>query len=103
MENCNHYNKKSYFSRIQKIAIYPAIILIVIFCFRTDAGAFDTFWHSAASAAAGGKYGFSADAVNILQFGTFGPDFFGPLYDAVLGERVEKLDKYLGWHDDASM
>ena len=54
------------------------------------ASAFDTFWHSAATSAATRVFGFSADATNIVQFGNFsGPDFFGPLYDSVLGKRYE--------------
>src|SRR5215831_1547676 len=53
--------------------------------------AFDTFWHSAATSAATRAAGFSADATNIVQFGNFsGPDFFGPLYDSVLGKRYEE-------------
>jgi hypothetical protein len=52
--------------------------------------AFDTFWHSADTSAAGKQLGFTDDAINIVQFGNFsGPDFFGPLYDTVLGERIE--------------
>lgn len=58
------------------------------------ASAFDSFWHSAASAGAGQQHGFTADAVNILQFGTFGPDFFGPLYDTIIGERIEKVQAF---------
>ncbi|MBV8756540.1 MAG: hypothetical protein JO257_04675 [Deltaproteobacteria bacterium] len=54
-----------------------------------SAYAFDTFWHSAASEGAAQHHGFTADAVNVLQFGTFGPDFFGPLYDTGPGHYVE--------------
>ncbi|HTR52145.1 MAG TPA: hypothetical protein VMJ10_15635 [Kofleriaceae bacterium] len=53
------------------------------------ASAFDTFWHSAASEGAAQQHGFTADTVNVVQFGTFGPDFFGPLYDSALGARAE--------------
>lgn len=56
--------------------------------------AFDTFWHSAATSAACRQFQFSADAANIVQFGNFsGPDFFGPLYDVALGEKVENWEK----------
>lgn len=53
--------------------------------------AFDTFWHSAASAGAGQQHHFSDDAVNILQFGTFGPDFFGPLFDSVINKTIGRF------------
>lgn len=55
--------------------------------------AFDTFWHSAATSAAGRQLGFTDDAINIVQFGNFsGPDFFGPLYDTILGQRIENVE-----------
>lgn len=66
--------------------------LIAFGCLKR-AEAFDTFWHSAATSAAGRQLGFTDDAINIVQFGNFsGPDFFGPLYDTVLGERIEKVE-----------
>lgn len=46
--------------------------------------AFDTFWHSAATSAAGKQLGLTDDSINITQFGNFsGPDYFGPLFDRV--------------------
>lgn len=67
-----------------------AVVIISLAC-APAAGAFDTFWHSAATSAAAQQLGFSQDALNVVQFGNFaGPDFFGPLYDTVIGERVEK-------------
>jgi hypothetical protein len=57
--------------------------------------AFDTFWHSAATAAMARQFHFSDDADNIVQFGNFsGPDFFGPLYDVVLGKKIEDIEKW---------
>jgi hypothetical protein len=62
------------------------------------ATAFDTFWHSAATKAAARDNGFSDDAANVLQFGNFsGPDFFGPLYDRVAGEKIEH------WQSNSSL
>jgi hypothetical protein len=37
------------------------------------------------------KLKFSPDATNILQFGTFGPDFFGPAFDKVFEHVDEKV------------
>jgi len=45
--------------------------------------AFDTYWHSACSAGVAQHLKFTPDVTNLLQFGTFGPDFFGPAYDKV--------------------
>jgi hypothetical protein len=60
---------------------------------NTPAAAFDTFWHSAATGAAGKAFAFSPDAINIMQFGNFsGPDFFGPLYDTVGGKQLEHIN-----------
>lgn len=69
--------------------------LIVVAALATPALAFDTYWHSAVSAGAAGHYHFSADATNVLQFGTFGPDFFGPIYDKA-GEKLGNWDKWSG-------
>ena len=72
-------------------------------------GAFDTFWHSAATSAAGRQLGFTDDAINIVQFGNFsGPDYFGPLFDEtnMLSEQLgipqlEDLKVSLGMEDPA--
>lgn len=69
-----------------------AMVAIVTLCGQPVI-AFDTFWHSAATSAAAKQLGFTPDSTNIVQFGNFsGPDFFGPLYDTVLGERLESLE-----------
>jgi len=73
-------------SRLKRWAAIAAILSVG----AQPLAAFDTFWHSAATSAACRQFQFSPDAANIVQFGNFsGPDFFGPLYDAVLGARVE--------------
>ena len=77
--------------------LLSVIAASALVCSTRSTYAFDTFWHSAASAGAGQQHQFSADAVNVLQFGTFGPDFFGPLYDTVLGKRVETWEKKEFW------
>jgi len=51
--------------------------------------AFDTVWHNAASSGAGQQHGFTADAINVMQFGTFGPDFFGPVYEYTGGATTQ--------------
>lgn len=80
--------------KLLRLRQWIAMITAAAMC-NSPAAAFDTFWHSAATGAAGKALGFSADAVNIMQFGNFsGPDFFGPFYDTVLGKRVE--DSSLG-------
>lgn len=72
----------------------PAAILFLWLLVQPNVFAFDTFWHSAATGAVGREFHFSDDANNIMQFGNFaGPDFFGPLYDTVIGERSEKWDQ----------
>ncbi len=68
-------------------------VLAVALLIHGQAQAFDTFWHSAATGAAGRSFAFSPDAINIMQFGNFsGPDFFGPLYDTVGGAKLEKVN-----------
>jgi hypothetical protein len=75
------------------VATIAAFAMLVLLPVR--ALAFDTFWHSACSAGVAGHLKFSADATNALQFGTFGPDFFGPAYDKIFepidGDWVKKL------------
>lgn len=69
-------------------------VVMLVMLLAEPLAAFDTFWHSAATGAMSREFHFSADANNIVQFGNFsGPDFFGPLYDTVLGKRVEQFEK----------
>lgn len=70
-----------------------AAVVVLVVAWQASGAAFDTFWHSAATGAVAREFHFSADAGNILQFGNFaGPDFFGPLYDKVLGARLEQAE-----------
>jgi hypothetical protein len=60
-------------------------VALLIALLTNSAGAFDTFWHSAATSAATKSFGFTLDATNVVQFGNFsGPDFFGPVFDTIL-------------------
>jgi hypothetical protein len=70
-------------------------LLFLLLSLSRPAIAFDTWWHEAATAAAAKQLGFSPDAINLLQFGDFGPDFFGPIYDKAL-VRVPNLTAVLG-------
>ncbi len=72
-----------------------ALAVVTLLAPLESAFAFDTFWHSACSGGVAGHLKFSADATNILQFGTFGPDFFGPAYDKVF-EHVADAVKARG-------
>ena len=82
----------SYYRRMRKILAVVAVAAIA-----APAMAFDTYWHTAASAGAAGHFHFSADATNILQFGTFGPDFFGPIADnnAKIVKNVDKIQRFI--------
>lgn len=72
--------------------LLASLTLLATLSFQPALG-FDTFWHSAATSAAGKQLGFTDDAINIVQFGNFsGPDFFGPLYDAILGKKIENVE-----------
>jgi hypothetical protein len=77
-------------------------LLLGLLLIATPALAFDTYWHTAASAGAAGHFKFSPDATNILQFGTFGPDFFGPLYDSAGGKQLAQLDQMFKLRDGAA-
>jgi hypothetical protein len=55
------------------------------------ADAFDTYWHSACSAGVAQHLKFTPDTTNLLQFATFGPDFFGPAFDQVFEPAYAKL------------
>ncbi len=73
--------------------VRAAAVAACVVAWQASGAAFDTFWHSAATGAVAREFHFSADAGNIMQFGNFaGPDFFAPLYDTVIGERLETLD-----------
>ncbi len=72
-----------------------AAVAVLVLLVPVHALAFDTFWHSACSGGVAQKLQFSPDATNILQFGTFGPDFFGPAFDEVF-KRVDEKVKAAG-------
>ena len=64
----------------------------------SSVSAFDTFWHSSAAAVVGQKYGFSADAIRVIQFSSFCTDYFGPFITEVVG-TMEKTAGYLELRD----
>lgn len=59
------------------------------------ARAFDTWWHNAATAAAGKQFGLSPDALNLLQAGDFAPDLYGPLWDQAFVNLPEWIWPYI--------
>src|ERR1044071_2030108 len=62
--------------------------------------AFDTSWHSDAVRKAAAGFGFSEDAIKIMQLGNFSVDFFGPVSEyATAGFQQKEMDalrQYLG-------
>lgn len=65
---------------------------------NTPLNAFDTFWHNSAKAEVGRRFGFSADAIKVLQFSSFGADYFGPVFVTLEG-TVEKVLNYLAFRN----
>ena len=53
------------------------IALCALLC--SPAAGFDTFWHETAGKRVGAEFGFSDDAINVMQLGNFSADFFGPV------------------------
>src|SRR5436190_22344076 len=59
------------------------IALCALLC--SPAAGFDTFWHQTASKRVGAEFGFSDDAINVMQLGNFSADFFGPVAEYASG------------------
>ncbi len=62
--------------------VLPCVILIASY---SSVSAFDTFWHFSIATEVGAKWGFSPDAVRVLQFSSFCVDYFGPFITEAIG------------------
>jgi len=62
--------------------LLPCVLLTTTY---GNVSAFDTFWHFDMASKVGTKYGFSADAVKVLQLSSFCVDYFGPFITEAIG------------------
>jgi len=58
---------------------------------QRSVSAFDTFWHSGMATEVGAKWGFSGDAVRVLQLSSFCVDYFGPFITEAIGTVVKNV------------
>lgn len=70
------------FRRLFLRAFVPCVLLMAS---SSSVSAFDTFWHSSMASEVGEKWGFSPDAVKVLQFSSFCVDYFGPFVTEAIG------------------
>jgi len=81
-------------SGFRRILLRFSLLCVMLLLCQSSVSAFDTFWHSGMATEAGHKYGFSEDAIKVLQLSSFCMDYFGPFVTEIIG-GIEKSVSYL--------
>jgi hypothetical protein len=81
-------------SKIRRVFLRTFLVCAMLVASYSSVSAFDTFWHFSIATDVGAKWGFSPDAVKVLQFSSFCVDYFGPFVTQAIG-FLEKDLSYL--------
>lgn len=76
------------FGRFFLRAFLPCLMLMASY---RSLNAFDTYWHTGMATEVGTRWGFSSDAVKVLQLSSFCVDYFGPFVTEVIGGFVKNV------------
>ncbi len=72
-------------SLIRRVFLRMLLACVMVVASYRSVSAFDTFWHFSMATEVGSKYGFSTDAIKVLQFSSFCVDYFGPFITEAIG------------------
>src|ERR1035441_2482306 len=78
----------SAFRRLFLRILLPCAILTAS---NSSVSAFDTFWHHSMASEVGAKWGFSPDAIRVLQLSSSCVDYFGPFITEAVGFFVKNV------------
>jgi hypothetical protein len=81
-------------SPIRRVFLRILLSCVIVVASYSSVSAFDTFWHFSIATEVGEKWGFSPDAVKVLQLSSFCVDYFGPFITEAIG-FLEKNVSYL--------